>query len=131
MEDRSIIRSSNIIFNIIFIFIFLIFAPFHIGFISSQIGFSPHPKINSNNMINNNNGLNDNEKKEMCISCMIIFYSLFRGLLMFPYIITFLPFLVLILLPGIFSKKYFYRVMIVYWNALIPGNHPFKNLQGL
>ena len=131
INGRSIIRSSNIIFNIIFIFIFLIFAPFHIGFISSQIGFSPHPNINSNNMINNNNGLNDNEKKEMCISCMIIFYSLFRGLLMFPYIITFLPFLVLILLPGIFSKKYFYRVMIVYWNALIPGNHPFKNLQGL
>ena len=82
-------------------------------------------------MINNNNGLNDNEKKEMCISCMIIFYSLFRGLLMFPYIITFFPFLVLILLPGIFSKKYFYRVMIVYCSALIPGNQPFKNLQGL
>ena len=83
-------------------------------------------------MINNdNNGPNDNEKKEISKTCMIIFYSLFGGLLMFPYIITFFPFLVLILLPGIFSKKYFYRVMIVYWNALIPGNHPFKNLQGL
>ena len=127
---RSFIHSSNIIFNIIFIFIFLIFTPFHIVFISSQNGFFPHPNINSNNSINiDYNGPSD-EKKEIYIFC-IIFYSFFRGLLMFPYIITFFPFLALILLPGIFSKKYFHRVMIVYWSALIPGNHPFKNIQDL
>ena len=132
INGRSSIPSSNIIFNIIFIFIFLIFFPFHIAFISSHIGFFPHSNINSKNIINiENNGPDDNEKREICIYCIIIIYSLFRGLLMFPYIITFFPFLVLILLPGIFSKKYFYRVMIVYWSALIPGNHPFENIQGL
>ena len=132
INGRSFISSSNIIFNIIFIFIFLIFTPFHIAFISSHIGFFPHSNINSKNIINiENNGPNDNEKREICINCIIIIYSLFRGLLMFPYIISFFPFLVLILLPGVFSKKYFYRVMIVYWSALIPGNQPFKNIQGL
>ena len=134
INGRSCLRSSNIVFNIFFIFIFLIFAPFHIGFASSLIGLSPHPNIRSNRDIFTNienNKANGEDKKEMCIGFFIIFYCFFRGILMFPYIITFFPFLLVILLPGIFSKKYFYRVMIVYWSALIPGKYPLENVQDL
>ena len=134
INGRSCLRSSNIAFNICFIFIFLIFTPFHIGFISSLVGLMPHPNKRSNRKIITNienNKENGEEKKEMCIGFFLIFICFFRGILMLPYIITFFPFLLLILLPGIFSKKYFYRVMIVYWDALIPGNYSFKNIQDL
>jgi len=134
INGRSCLSSSTIIFNIIFIFIFLIFTPFHIGFISSLIGFSPHPNIRSNRdiitNIDNNISYGEN-KKEKCAKSFAIFYCFFRGLLMFPYIITFFPFLLILLLPGIFSKKYFYRVMIVYMSGIFPGKHPLKNIQDL
>ena len=134
INGRSFLRSSNIAFNIIFIFIFLIFAPFHIGFVSSLIGLSPHPNIRSNRDVftnSENNRTNGLDKKEMCIGFYHTFYCFFRGLLMFPYIITFFPFLLVILLPGIFSKKYFYRVMLVYSSSLIPGGFAFENIQEL
>jgi hypothetical protein len=134
INGRSFLSSSNIVFNIFFIFIFLIFAPFHIGCISSIIGLLPHPKIRSNkNIISDieKDKANDDDKKKIFFGYFLIFYCFFRGLLMFPYIITFFPFLLLILLPAIFSKKYFYRVMIVYWAALIPGKYSFENVQDL
>ena len=134
INGRLFLSSTNIAFNIFFIFIFLIFTPFHIGFASSLIGLSPHPNIRSNRDVftnGENNRGNDLEKKELCIGFYHLFYCFFRGLFMFPYIITFFPFLLLILLPGIFSKKYFYRVMIVYCSALIPGEFAFENIQDL
>ena len=124
---RTCFELSSILFNIIFAFIFLIFTPFHLGFISGEMGLNHHPNKISNRPILSCLG----SDRDLCEFCLIIFYSFLRGLLMFPYIITFFPFLVLILLPGIISKKYYFRVMVVYWSAMLSGNKPLKNLQGL
>ena len=115
---RSCLESTNIFYNIIFIFIFLIFTPFYIGFISSFIGIFPHPNVKSQK-------INNDKMDKIHIICT---YCNCRGFLMFPYFISFFPFLVLILIPGIFSKKYFYRIMVMFLSALIPGGIPFKNL---
>ena len=81
INGRSCLKSSDIAFNVIFIFIFLIFAPFHIGFISSLVGLMPHPNKRSNrkiiNNIENNKG-NGEGKKEMCIGFFSFFYLLFQ-----------------------------------------------------
>ena len=40
---------------------------------------------------------------------------------MFPYIITFLPFTIILLLPGIFSYNYYLYVYAMYVTASEPG----------
>ena len=121
INGRCCLEESKIIINIIFIFFFLIFTPFYIGFTSSHIGLFPHPKKLKNNE-------NENEKDDNCKTAYIILYSFLKGLLMTHYVITFLPFLFIVLLPGIFSKKYFYRIMVMYLSIGIPGTSYLKNL---
>ena len=59
------------------------------------------------------------------------FWLSIRGLLMFPYIILFFPFMVKLLLPGIFSYKYYLYIFVMYimyiaavWN----GSGPLTNV---
>ena len=55
-------------------------------------------------------------------------YSFLRGLLMFPYIILFFPFMIILLLPGILSYKYYLYVFIMYVTAIFPGRGPLTNV---
>ena len=57
-----------------------------------------------------------------------IIYSILRGLLMFPYIILFFPFMIILLLPGIFSYKYYLYIFIMYVTALFSGPYSLNNV---
>ena len=50
----------------------------------------------------------------------LVIYSILRGLLMIPYIILFFPFMFMFLIPAIFSKKYYYTILLMYFNSLMP-----------
>ena len=54
--------------------------------------------------------------------------SFIRGLLMFPYIILFFPFMVILLLPGIFSYKYYLYILVMYIAVICPGSGPLTNV---
>ena len=47
---------------------------------------------------------------------------------MFPYIILFLPFMILLLLPDIFSYTYYLYVFVTYIAIVMPGNGPLTNV---
>ena len=62
---------------------------------------------------------------------LILFYlifSMFRGILMFPYIILFLPFMIILLLPSIFSYTYYLYLFIAYVTAINPGFVRLENV---
>ena len=121
LNGRSFLDGSNAVINIIFIIFFLLFTPFYIGCVFSYIWMNPHPK-------KNNKGNLELENKKCKIMYLII-YSLLRGLLMFYYVIFFSLLLIVVLLPGIFLKKYFYRLLVFYLFLGIPGTYPLKNLE--
>ena len=47
---------------------------------------------------------------------------------MLPYIILFFPFMVILLLPGIFSYKYYLYIFVMYIAAVCPGSGPLTNV---
>ena len=47
---------------------------------------------------------------------------------MFPYIMTFLPFMILLLLPAIFSYSYYLNIYIMYVTIMMPGNSRLENV---
>ena len=69
----------------------------------------------------------EKDKLEKKFSCFFI-YSIFSGILMFPYIILFLPFMIILLLPGIFSYKYYLYIYIMYITAIWPGTGSLENV---
>jgi len=74
-------------------------TPLYFGFLSNAFGLSIHPNKNRRDKID----------KDEYLLCLLI-YSIARGLLMFPYIILFFPFMVILLLPGIF----FINIIFIY-----------------
>ena len=96
-----------------------ILTPLYIGFISFIIGLIVHQNKNRKENIWN---IYENEIK----FCIVIIFSILRGLLMFPYIILFFPFMVIILLPGIFSYSYYQKIFIIYLTAFFSGCYPMK-----
>lgn len=118
---RTIYRRSELIrtcalFNFMHIIFCLFLTPLYIGFISNFMGFLIHPKkkIEKDNLQN----------KFICV----FIYSIFRGLLMFPYIILFLPFTIILLIPGIFSYSYYLYVFDMYITAIWPGTGSLENV---
>ena len=90
--------------------------PFYDTFIS-WISFKyVHPNKNRKDDINKDHLL------------YLLIYSIARGLLMFPYIILFFPFMVILLLPGIFSYRYYLYIYNAYVTALFPGPYKLKNV---
>ena len=47
---------------------------------------------------------------------------------MFPYMILFFPFMVILLLPVIFSYTYYLHISISYIAAVQPGSAPLTNV---
>ena len=95
----------------------LFITPLYIGFISNLMSFLVH---------------RNKKRKYEDLNGFVVFayfiYSLFRGLLMFPYIIFFFPFMAILLLPGIFSYKYYLYVIAMYITAICPGSLPLANI---
>ena len=131
---RSELCVGNYLFYIIHILVCLFLTPLILGIISNMIGLSCHKKKTKRNRINENNeneeNNNDNsfdEDKLRIKVFIIIIYSFFRGLLMFPYEIIFFPFMVILLLPGIFSRKYYLTIFVMYITSLMPGGGYLEN----
>ena len=118
---RTIYRRSELIrthpkFHILHIIFCLIITPLYLGFISNAMGFLFHPKKPTE--------IDKLEEKIL----FIFIYSIFRGVLMFPYIILFLPFMIILLLPGIFSYKYYLYIYIMYITAICSGTGSLENV---
>ena len=114
---RSSIGKANICYYIMHIIFCLFMTPLFLGFLSIIIGFFKHP--------------NKNRKHELIDNSMMPFlliYSIIRGLLMFPYIILFFPFMILLLLPGIFSYNYYLYIFIMYVTAFFAGPDSLNNV---
>ena len=103
-------------FIILHIIFSLLFTPLYIGFIFNMLGFVMHRKKNNSNYGIIEIFFNDRESIKY-----IFFFSLMKGLLFFPYIITFLPFIIILLLPSIFSKKYYFRFYTFYYSIIYEG----------
>ena len=106
-----------IIFYIIHIIFCLFFTSLFLGFISNFMGLIIHP----------------NKKRETIKDayignniCFYFIYSIIRGLLMFPYIISILPFKITLLLPSIFSYTHYLYIFVSYTAAFFPGYASFR-----
>ena len=107
---RTCITSFNILYAIIHILFCLLFTPLYLGFLSYITGLCVHSK---------RGGIFNYKYYEY--SSPFFIYCVLRGLLMIPYIILFFPFMLIILLPSIFYKKYYYMIYQMYIAALEPG----------
>jgi len=54
-------------------------------------------------------------------------YSILKGILFFPYIIIFLPSMIILLIPGIFSKIYYFKVLTFYVTIVTAGGMELKD----
>ena len=91
-------------------------TPLYLGFLSNIFGLFIHPNKNRRDDINRDHLLYQ------------LIYSYIRGLLMFPYIILFFPFILILLLPGIFSYRYYLYIYNTYVTDLFPGPYPLENI---
>ena len=105
---KSGLSKSNILINIIFIIFSLLFTPLYLGFLSFFLGFNCHSK---------RKGIIFQLDSNAAIIAFI--YCALGGLLMIPYMILFLPFMSILLIPAIFNKKYFYTIFIMYITSLM------------
>jgi len=113
---RSDYERTKICFQIMHIFFCLFMTPLYLGFLSNLLGLYVHPNKNRRDDINKDHLLYQS------------IYSIARGFLMFPYIILFFPFMVILLLPGIFSYRYYLYIYNAYVTALFPGPSKLKNV---
>ena len=95
--------------NIIFTIIFILLSPCYFAYISNSIGLNVHQ--------NQKGTYNDFPLQYFII---IEIYSILRGILMFPYIILFLPFTLLLLIPSFFNGIYFFRLIALYTSMKDP-----------
>ena len=115
IKDR---RSDNVHFGPLLYFFHIItclfFTPIYLCIISSFLGFILHRKRTEyffKRVLNSGTAAN-----------VGIALSFSRGLLMFPYIITFFPFMVILLIPSIFSFQYYLYIYNMYITIFRPGS---------
>ena len=87
----------------------IFFTPLYLVFISFYSGLFTYHKINNENV-------EGNVRKD----CQVSIYSILFVLLMFSYIINFMPVMILVLIPGIFNHDYYIHIFIAYVTILIP-----------
>ena len=102
--------------NRISIILIILFSPAYFGFVSNIIGLEIHPNIRGEfkNIVEN-------------YFLIILIYSYMKGILMFPFILFFLPLTIILLIPCIFSNKYYFSIAAFYTSALDPGIYKDKN----
>ena len=79
----------------------LFMTPLCLGFLSNFLRLIIHPNKDRNDDFN------------VDLTLYNVVYSIFRGFLMFPYIILFFPFMDILLLPGIFHFRYYLYIYIM------------------
>ena len=92
-------------------------TPLYLGLLSNYFGLSIHPKTTK-------------EEEIYIIGPVFLapIYSILREFLMFPYIILFFPFMIILLLPGILSYKYYLYIYNTYVTTLFAGPYSLKNV---
>ena len=117
INRRSELVVTHILFHIMHIIFCLFITPLYLGYISHFMGFIIHK--NKKRII-----------EELSSNKLLLYfwYSFIRGLLMFPYIILFFPFMVILLLPGIFSYKYYLYIFVMYIDGVWNGSGPLTNV---
>ena len=105
------LATSDIV-NVICTILCILFTPCYFGFVSHFIGFQVHQNINGTY---NDYALDYFE--------LIGLYSIFRGMLMLPYIFLFLPFSFILLIISVFNHKFFFKINSFYTSAIEPTNY--------
>ena len=123
-HESTEIMVPNVVLYTLHIIFSPIITPLYIGFIFNMLGFLMHQK---KSRLKDNEEIHDfTDDPDKLLSLHI--YSIIKGFLFFPYIITFFPFVVFVLLlPGIFSKQYYLKVFTFYCNVVIAGGMAVKN----
>ena len=121
LKESTKIISDEPILYILHIIFSLFFTPLYIGFIFNMLGFLSHPNIK-----NGNEHMHKFTDKA-CKLLTIHIFSIIKGFLFFPYIITFFPIIVIILLPGIFFRKYYLKIFTFYCTIVMAGGESVKN----
>jgi len=121
LKESTVIMSDDTILYVIHIIFSLFFTPLYIGFIFNMLGFLSHPNLKKGT--EHKHMLTDNANKLYAI----YIYSIIKGFLFFPYIITFFPIIVIILLPGIFFRKYYLKIFTFYCTIVMAGGESVKN----
>ena len=106
---RSGIMGFDTFIVIIHVLFCLLFTPLYLGFLSNIVGFCVHSRRGGIFHYN----LYD-------YTSLMFIYCVLRGLVMIPYITLFFPFMLIILFPSIFNKKYYYMIYQMYIAALEP-----------
>ena len=120
-EGTDIISHEPIlyIFHIIFS---LLFTPLYIGFIFNMLGFLMHQKKSRLYDDGKIHDFTDDSQKLLSLHI----FSIIKAFLFFPYIITFFPLMFILLLPSIFSKKYYLKIFTFYFTIVIAGGVEVK-----
>ena len=123
--NRTSLYEVNYLFYLMHILIFIFFTPLFALFNSFYLGHLYHPNIK--HTFNNKDDIlsivlerkwyyREENKRFYGTICGAIF-----GFLMFPYIITFLPFMTILFLPSIFSPSYYKKIYLIYNTIMCPG----------
>ena len=93
------------------------FTPILVYFLVFYIGSSiyhPNPKRKK---ILENMGMDEKEIRGLLSGI----FSISFGILMFPNILTFLPFMIILFLPSIFCPSYYKKLFLLYLTIICPG----------
>ena len=113
IDKRSDNANYNPLLYFFHIIVCLFLTPIYLGMISNFLGFMVHK--------NKKGSFFEKLFNSEFPFLFVALFSLFRGLLMFPYIITFFPFMLILLLPGIFSHEYYFYYYNMYITIFMPG----------
>ena len=108
--QKSLLRETYIGYNILFIITSLLFTPLYLGFASFWLGFNTHCKKRKTFF-------------ERRVGWLLLFYSSFYGLFMIRHMLLFFPLMIIVLIPSIFNKIYFYSLFGAYLNIFEPNNN--------
>ena len=117
-------------FYYVFHIIFCLFCvPFYLGFKSNYIGLLVHRKSGKClwNLFDSDIDIDDDD----CLWKFFLFFlfylfCFFRGFIMFPYVMLFFPFMLIVLIPSLFSFSYYKRLLIGFINIFEPESYPFQ-----
>ena len=108
--QKSTLRETYIGFNILFIITSLLFTPLYLGFVSFILGFNTHCKKRETFL-------------ERRVGWLLFFYSGFYGLFMIRHMLLSFPLMIIVLIPSIFNKIYFYSLFGTYINLIGPNTN--------
>lgn len=127
--DRTYMYEVNYLFYIIHILFFIFLTPLFALFITVYLGYIYHPNIKHQDeklKVRDHNFWYKWYSREQDRRFFGTICGAFLGFLMFPYIITFFPFMILLFLPSIFSSSYYKKIYLIYNTIICPGTSVLK-----